>query len=174
MPTTRFRRRIPSRSWCMVLLTAVVLTTVVLGGAAPGVRADEPAKAVVIPGGKPCQGTLQIRGTTYKLDQAVAYSSIVLDENNINVLLSSAAIPVDKLKSALNDGNDDKFIFFKPNVKITRHADLRPRRDDEDHHDRSQGRRQEGGERDVLPRPIRQQQQFAVHQESRPRHDPER
>jgi len=98
---------------------AVVLTTVVFGGAAPGVQADEPAKAVVIPGGKPCQGTLQIRGTTYKLDQAVAYSSIVLDENRINVLLSSAAIPVDKLKDALNDGNDDKFIFFQPNVKIT-------------------------------------------------------
>jgi hypothetical protein len=53
---------------------------------------------------------LQIRGTTYKLEQAVAYSSIVLDENSINVLLSSAAIPVDKLKAALNDGNDDKFI----------------------------------------------------------------
>jgi hypothetical protein len=98
---------------------AVVLTTVVHGGAAPGVQADEPAKAVVIPGGKPCQGALKIRGTTFKLDQAVAYSSIVLDENCINVLLSSAAIPVDKLKNALNDGNDDKFIFFKPNVKIT-------------------------------------------------------
>jgi hypothetical protein len=95
------------------------LTTVVLGGAAPGVQADGPANAVVIPGGKPCQGTLRIHGTAYKLDQAVAYSSIVLDENCINVLLSSAAIPVDKLKNALNDGNDDKFIFFKPNVKIT-------------------------------------------------------
>lgn len=35
------------------------------------------------------------------------------------MLLSSAAIPVDKLKDALNDGNDDKFIFFKPNVKFT-------------------------------------------------------
>jgi hypothetical protein len=68
----------------------LVLTTVVLGGAAPGVLADEPTKAVVIPGGKSCQGTLQIRGTTYKLDQAIAYSSIVLDENCINVLLSSA------------------------------------------------------------------------------------
>jgi len=32
-----------------------------------------------------------------------------------------------------------------------RHADLRPRRDDED--DRSQGRQQERGRRDVLPRP---------------------
>jgi hypothetical protein len=98
---------------------ALLLITVVLGGAAPGVGADEPTKAVVIPGGKSCQGTLQIRGTTYKLDQAIAYSSIVLDENCINVLLSSAVIPVDKLKDALNDGNDDKFIFFKPNVKIT-------------------------------------------------------
>jgi hypothetical protein len=98
---------------------AVVLTTMVLGAAAPGVRADEPAKHVVIPGGKPCQGTLQIRGMTYKLVQAVAYSSIVLDENCINVLLSSAAIPVDKIKDALNDGNDDKFVFFQPNVKIT-------------------------------------------------------
>jgi hypothetical protein len=102
-----------------VAIQAVLLTTVVLGGAAPGVQADEPAKAVVIPGGKPCQGTLQIRGTTYKLDQAVAYSAIVLDENCINVLLSSAAIPVDKIKNALNEGNDDKFVFFQPNVKIT-------------------------------------------------------
>ena len=55
-----------------------------------------------------------------------------------------------------------------------RHADLRPRRDDEDDHDRSQGRQQEGGQRDVLPGPVRQQQQFAVHQEPRHRHDPER
>jgi hypothetical protein len=98
---------------------AIVLVSVVLGVTALHVQADEPAKAVVIPGGKPCQGTLQIRGATYKLDQAVAYSSIVLDDNCINVLLSSAAIPVDKLKNALNDGNDDKFIFFQPNVKIT-------------------------------------------------------
>ena len=98
---------------------AILLTTVVLAGTASIAGADEPAKAVVIPGGKPCHGTLQIRGTTYKLDQAVAYSSIVLDENSINVLLSSAAIPVDKLKAALNDGNDDKFIFFQPNVKVT-------------------------------------------------------
>ena len=44
----------------------------------------------------------------------------------------------------------------------------------EDDHDRSQGRQQEGGQRDVLPRPVRQQQQFAVHQEPRHRHDPER
>jgi hypothetical protein len=102
-----------------IKIQAILLTTVVLGGTAPGARADEPAKTVVIPGGKTCQGTLQIRGITYKLDQAVAYSSIVLDENCINVMLSSAAIPVDKLKDALNDGNDDKFIFFKPNVKIT-------------------------------------------------------
>jgi hypothetical protein len=102
-----------------ITFLAVVFTTVVLGGTAPGAAADEPAKAVAIPGGKPCQGTLQIRGATYKLDQAVAYSSIVLDENCINVLLSSAAIPVDKLKNALNDGNDDKFVFFQPNVKIT-------------------------------------------------------
>ncbi len=98
---------------------AVVLTTIVLGAAAPGIHADEPAKAVFIPGGKPCQGSLQIRGTTYKLDQAAAYSSIVLDENCINVLLSSQAIPVDKLKDSLNDGNDDKFTFFRPNVKVT-------------------------------------------------------
>ena len=55
-----------------------------------------------------------------------------------------------------------------------RHADLRPRRDDEDDHHRSQGRQQEGGQRDVLPGPVRQQQQFAVHQEPRHRHDPER
>ena len=55
-----------------------------------------------------------------------------------------------------------------------RHADLRPRRDDEDDHHRSQGRQQEGGQRDVLPGPVRQQQQFAVHQEARHRHDPER
>jgi hypothetical protein len=67
---------------------AVVLTIVVLGGAAPGIQADEPAKAVVIPGGKPCQGTLQIRGTTYKLDQAVAYSSIVLDETKPSTTIS--------------------------------------------------------------------------------------
>ena len=102
-----------------IRIPALVLTALILGGASPGAGADEPAKSVVIPGGKPCQGTLQIRGTVYKLDQAVAYSSIELDENCINVLLSSAAIPVDKLKDALNDGNDDKFIFFKPNVKIT-------------------------------------------------------
>jgi hypothetical protein len=95
------------------------LTTAVLGGTAASAGADEPAKPVVIPGGKPCQGTLTIRGNTYKLDQAVAYSSIVLDDNCINVLLSSEAIPIDKLKTALNDGNDDKFIFFKPNVRIT-------------------------------------------------------
>src|SRR5215471_4192903 len=100
-----------------ITIQAFALTTLILGGAAAGVQADEPAKSVVIPGGKPCQGTLQIRGTVYKLDQAVAYSSIVLDENCINVLLSSVAIPIDKLKDALNDGNDDKFIFFKPNVK---------------------------------------------------------
>src|SRR4051794_30518112 len=37
-----------------------------------------------------------------------------------------------------------------------RHADLRPRRDDEDNHHRSQGRRQEGGQRDLLPGPVRQ------------------
>jgi hypothetical protein len=102
-----------------VTFQTVVLTTVFLCGTAPVLQADEPAKAVVVPGGKPCQGTLQIRGTTYKLDQAVAYSSIVFDDTCINVLLSSAAIPVDKLKNALNDGNDDKFIFFQPNVKIT-------------------------------------------------------
>jgi hypothetical protein len=102
-----------------ITFQAIVLATAVLGATAPGLQADEPAKAVVIPGGKPCQGTLQIRGTTYKLDQAVAYSSIVFDDNGINVLLSNAAIPVDKLKDALNDGNDDKFIFFQPNVKIT-------------------------------------------------------
>jgi hypothetical protein len=102
-----------------VTFQAIVLVSVVLGVTALQIHADEPARAVVIPGGKPCQGTLQIRGATYKLDQAVAYSSIVLDDNCINVLLSSAAIPVDKLKNALNDGNDDKFIFFQPNVKIT-------------------------------------------------------
>ena len=55
-----------------------------------------------------------------------------------------------------------------------RHVDLRPRRDDEDHHDRSQGRQQEGGERDVLPGLVRQQQQLVVHQELRSRHHPER
>jgi probable HAF family extracellular repeat protein len=55
-----------------------------------------------------------------------------------------------------------------------RHADLRPRRDDEDHHDRSQGRQQEGGRRDLLRGPVRQQQQFAVHQEPRHWYDPER
>jgi hypothetical protein len=102
-----------------ITVQVFVLTTLILGGNSPGVQADEPAKSVVIPGGKQCQGTLQIRGTIYKLDQAVAYSSIVLDENCINVLLSSAAIPVDKLKDALSGGNDEKFIFFKPNVKIT-------------------------------------------------------
>ncbi len=95
------------------------MTTTTLCGAAPGVEAGEPAIAVVIPGGKPCQGTLTIRGTTYKLDQAVAYSSIVFDETCVNVLLSNAAIPLDKIKESLNDGNDEKFIFFKPNVKIT-------------------------------------------------------
>ena len=55
-----------------------------------------------------------------------------------------------------------------------RHADLRPRRDDEDDHHRRQRRQQEGGQRDVLRGPVRQQQQFAVHQEPRHRHDPER
>src|SRR5262249_34646496 len=55
-----------------------------------------------------------------------------------------------------------------------RHADLRPRRDDEGDHYRGQGRRQEGGRRDVLPGPVRQQQQLAVHQEPRRRHDSER
>jgi hypothetical protein len=54
-----------------------------------------------------------------------------------------------------------------------RHADLQPRRDDENDHDRSQGRQQAGGQRDVLSRPVRQQQQFAIHQEPRHRHDPE-
>lgn len=98
---------------------AIASTVAILGGTMPIVQADEPANAVVVPGGKPCQGTLQIRGTTYKLDQAVAYSSIVFDDSCINVLLSSAAIPVDKLKDSLNDGNEEKFIFFKPNVKVT-------------------------------------------------------
>jgi hypothetical protein len=102
-----------------ITFLAVVLTTLFLGGITLGVQADERANAVVLPGGKPCQGTLQIRGTTYKLDQAVAYSSIVLDESCINVLLSSAVIPVDKLKTALENGNDDKFLFVQPNVKIT-------------------------------------------------------
>src|SRR5262245_61634919 len=102
-----------------ITIQAFVLTTLILGGASAGAGADEPAKSALIPGGKPCQGTLQIRGATYKLDQAVAYSSIELDENCINVLLSSVAIPVDKIKEALNNGNDEKFMFFKPNVKIT-------------------------------------------------------
>ncbi len=55
---------------------------------------EDPAKAVSLPAGKTCQGTMQIRGTTYKLDQAVAYSAIVFDEKYTNVLLSSSAIPV--------------------------------------------------------------------------------
>ena len=40
--------------------------------------------------------------------------------------------------------------------------------------DRGQGRQQEGGRRVLLPGPVRQQQQLAVHQEPRHRHDPER
>ena len=98
---------------------AAALALVSLLGNTRLVQAEDQAGAVSLPAGKACQGTLQIRGTTYKLEQAVAYSSIVLDENSINVLLSSAVIPIDKLKAALNDGNDDKFIFFQPNVKIT-------------------------------------------------------
>ncbi len=101
------------------VFAAAVLALVTFFGSTHFVHAEDQASAVRLPAGKSCQGTLQIRGTTYKLEQAVAYSSIVLDENSINVLLSSVAIPVDKLKTALNDGNDDKFIFFQPNVKIT-------------------------------------------------------
>jgi hypothetical protein len=54
-----------------------------------------------------------------------------------------------------------------------RHADLRSRRDDEDDHDRCQGGQQEGGQRDVLSRPVWQQQQLPGRQEPRHRHDPE-
>ena len=86
--------------------------------------ADPPedlAKAVSLPAGKTCQGTMQIRGTAYKLDQAVAYSAIMFDEKYTNVLLSSSEIPLDKLKAALRDGSgkDDNFSFFEPNVKIS-------------------------------------------------------
>src|SRR5262249_38734291 len=38
----------------------------------------------------------------------------------------------------------------------------------------SERRQQEGGRRDVLPRPVRQQQQFAVQLDARDRHDLER
>jgi hypothetical protein len=46
--------------------------------------------------------------------------------------------------------------------------------DDEDHHHRGQGRQPKGGRRGVLPRPVRAPQPCAVHQESRPGHEPER
>jgi hypothetical protein len=49
-----------------------------------------------------------------------------------------------------------------------------PRRDDEAHHPRSQGRQQARNQRDVLPRPVRTQHECAVHQEPRPWHDPQR
>ncbi len=104
-----------------IAFVASVLMLISLGGTVPLAMADEPVKAVVIPGGKPCQGTLQIRGKSYNLDRAVAYTSIVLNEECVNVLLSSSTIPIDKLKTAILDGNgaDDKFFFFQPNVKIT-------------------------------------------------------
>jgi hypothetical protein len=42
-------------------------------------------------------------------------------------LASDKSIPLDKLKAAIaKDGNDDSFIFWEPNVKITFNADGKP------------------------------------------------
>jgi hypothetical protein len=46
-------------------------------------------------------------------------------------------------------------------------ADLRPRRDAEDHPHRGQRRQEEGGQRVLPPRPVRQQRQLVVREESR-------
>jgi hypothetical protein len=53
-------------------------------------------------------------------------------------------------------------------------GELRPWRDTQDQHHRSQVRPQAGGQRDVLPRPVRPRQECAVDRGARHRHHPQR
>ena len=99
------------------ILAASMFATAVAAQDAAGTKSNSPAG---IAGGAPCQGTFQIAAKTYKLSHAVAYRHTVSDDEMISVLLSSVAIPAEKLKASLMEkGSDSGFIFFQPHVTVT-------------------------------------------------------
>lgn len=99
-------------------LSAVLLLALCLGS---GLSAQETAPAKNDEPPKPCEGTLKLDGKTYKLEHVLIYETKAFDEEAIAVLLSDKAIPVDKLKKSLTEGNgsDDSLFLFQPHVKVT-------------------------------------------------------
>ncbi|HTN00990.1 MAG TPA: hypothetical protein VL132_03885 [Planctomycetaceae bacterium] len=99
-------------------LSTVLLLVLCLGSGLPAQEAA-PAKAADPP--KPCEGTLKLDGKTYKLEHVLIYETKAFDEEAIAVLLSEKAIPIDKLKKSLTEGNgsDDSLFLFQPHVKVT-------------------------------------------------------
>lgn len=90
-------------------------------GFGPGLPAQDIASAKKVEPPKPCEGTLQLDGKTYKLEHVVVYETKAFDEDAIAVLLSDKSISIEKVKKSLADGkgSDDSLFLFQPHVKVT-------------------------------------------------------
>ena len=105
-----------------------LLLAVSLLGLANQLIAQDVEKKPATAAAKPGEGTLVIRGMSYKLEHVVAYESKVFDDYLISVTLADKPLPMEKIKTALRDGKgtDDKIFLFQPHTKITFGKDGKP------------------------------------------------
>ena len=148
-----------------------------------GDRLAEPNETFVVNLSKPTNPTIasgQATGTILDDEPRISISDVAKKEGKKNqttlftftVTLSAAYDqPVTMSFRTVNGTattSDDDYVAKTGTLTFA------PGETTKDDHDRGQGRQQARGQRSVLPRPVRPQQQCAVHQEPRPRHDPER
>jgi hypothetical protein len=65
------------------------------------------------------QGTLQVDGKDYKLENVVAYETKSGDDKENVVLITAKPIPMDEFKAKLKAGSVDNFFVFDPQVQLT-------------------------------------------------------
>lgn len=104
---------------CKVFKVVAVLS--LMAGSSHVLRAEDAPTAASPANAKTSSGTFKIDGQTYDLPHVVAYQTKVFDDDGIAVLFCAKEIPVQKLKAALikDQGRDDSFNLFEPQVKVT-------------------------------------------------------